>query len=153
MAYRLAIAISGAVSLGSYEAGVMFEIIRAIGIHNESVTESNKIEIDVLTGASAGGMTAVILAQKLMFEGDALKDPDTNHLYMPWVQAADVHGMLQIQEGDDPNKSILSSGFIGGVAERFLLDRYKKSTPPVCIPHPAAAKSIRLGMPLQFERR
>ena len=37
MTYRLAIAISGAVSLGSYEAGVMFEIIRAIGMHNQNV--------------------------------------------------------------------------------------------------------------------
>ena len=149
MAYRLAIAISGAVSLGSYEAGVMFEIIRAIGSHNRNVADpDSRIEIDVLTGASAGGMTAVILAQKLLFEGDALDNPDTNHLYMPWVKVADVHGMLQMQEGDDPDNSILSSAFIGGIADQFLLHRYREGGAKQILPHPAAAESIRLGIAL-----
>jgi hypothetical protein len=91
MAYRLAIAISGAVSLGSYEAGVMFEVIRAIGAHNRAVAAEpeRRIVIDVLTGASAGGMTAVILAQKLLFDGASLDDPAANPLCRPWVQIAD----------------------------------------------------------------
>ncbi len=148
MAYRLAIAISGAVSLGSYEAGVMFEIIRAISSHNSKVADNKQIKIDVLTGASAGGMTAVILAQKLLFEGNTLETPVTNHLYLPWVKVADVHGMLQIREDDDPDKSILSSGFIAGIAKNFLLDRYENGNAPQQIRHPAAAESIRLGLAL-----
>jgi predicted acylesterase/phospholipase RssA len=71
MTKRLAITISGAVSLGSYEAGVLYEIIHAIGQHNVSTPDA-RIEIDVLTGASAGGMTATIAAQKLAFEAGAL---------------------------------------------------------------------------------
>ena len=145
MSYRLAIAISGAVSLGSYEAGAMFEIIRAIGTHNNHVDESEKIHIDVLTGASAGGMTAAILAQKLLYEGDSLDDPTGNHLYQPWVKTADVKDMLREFEGDDPDKSILSSGFIGNIAQTFLLDRYNDS-PAERKAHPAASKSIRLGL-------
>ena len=75
MAKKLAITISGAVSLGSYEAGVMYEVVHAIRQHNESreTSADDRILIDVLTGASAGGMTAAILAQKLMFEADALE--------------------------------------------------------------------------------
>jgi hypothetical protein len=34
MPKRLAITISGAVSLGSYEAGVLYEVVNAIGQHN-----------------------------------------------------------------------------------------------------------------------
>ena len=36
MTYRVAFAISGAVSLGSYEAGTIYEIIRAFAEHNNS---------------------------------------------------------------------------------------------------------------------
>lgn len=149
MPYRLAIAISGAVSLGSYEAGVMFEVIRAIGMHNRAVTnEDDRIEIDILTGASAGGMTAAILAQKLLFEADALEHPDSNHLYEPWVKSADVKGMLQELKGDDPDKSILSSAFIASIAEQYLFARYQGNNTNEQNPHPAAADSIRIGLAL-----
>lgn len=48
MPKKLAVVISGAVSLGSYEAGVMYEVLEAIARHNENA-KSNKerIEIDV----------------------------------------------------------------------------------------------------------
>ena len=64
MTYRVAFAISGAVSLGSYEAGTVYEIIRAFAEHNNSLPEGSdqRIAIDVLTGASAGGMTAALIA-------------------------------------------------------------------------------------------
>ena len=70
MLKKISITVSGAVSLGSYEAGVMYEIIHAIGQHNKNVgiDSDNRVLIDVLTGASAGGMTSTILAQKLMFD-------------------------------------------------------------------------------------
>jgi predicted acylesterase/phospholipase RssA len=87
MPKRVAITISGAVSLGSHEAGVLYEVITAIGQHNihPDTTPDDRIEIDVLTGASAGGMTATIAAQKLMFEAGALKGACTNSFYTPWV--------------------------------------------------------------------
>ena len=66
MPKRLAITIAGAVSLGGYEAGVLYEVLEALRQHNElPVNANNKIIVDVLTGASAGGMTATIVAQKL----------------------------------------------------------------------------------------
>ena len=87
MAKKLAITISGAVSLGSYEAGVLFEIISAIALNNVSENDASKrIEIDVLTGASAGGMTVAIAAQKLLFEARSLQDPYNNSLYRAWVK-------------------------------------------------------------------
>jgi len=65
---RLAITIAGAVSLGSYEAGVLCEVLDAINQHHDdpATAADDRIVIDVLTGASAGGMTAIILAQKLL---------------------------------------------------------------------------------------
>ncbi|MGD0494395.1 MAG: patatin-like phospholipase family protein, partial [Steroidobacteraceae bacterium] len=75
----LAITIAGAVSLGSYEAGATYEILDAIRQHNEhpdTIKNDDYIRIDVLTGASAGGMTAAILAQKLLFQKDTFVGPN-----------------------------------------------------------------------------
>jgi hypothetical protein len=51
MSKRLAITISGAVSLGSYEVGVLYEICEALRQHNEDsetiANPADRIEIDV----------------------------------------------------------------------------------------------------------
>lgn len=158
MPQKLAIAISGAVSLGSYESGVMYEIIEAIAQHNENLEQDTtlsepernqkKIEIDVITGASAGAMTACILAQKLLFEADALRDPYKNDLYYPWVEDVDIQKLLQIntKEGDDPNLSILSSALIAEIGQNYVLRRYATGAPTQRKRHPAAAANIRLGI-------
>lgn len=77
MAKKLAITIAGAVSLSSYESGVAFEILDALSQHNQWAGQNQlpgeRIEIDVLTGASAGGMTVAMIAQRLLFEG------------LPWI--------------------------------------------------------------------
>ena len=84
MSKRLAITISGAVSLGCYEAGLLYEICEALRQHNEDpqtiANPADRIKIDVLTGASAGGMTAVIAAQSLLYSGNALKDPQKQRI-------------------------------------------------------------------------
>jgi hypothetical protein len=146
---RLAISISGAVSLGSYEAGVLFELLYAIAQHNESgVPEEERIEIDVLTGASAGGMTATIVAHKLLFDAQALKDPYNNALYGPWIQDVDLRGLLALGPDEDPLKSLFSSDLIESISRRYLTDRYR-SAPLRQAPHPAApAEKLALGLAL-----
>jgi len=147
MPQKLAIAISGAVSLGSYEAGVMFEVIKAIGEHNEKASnEDEKIIIDVITGASAGGMTAAILAQKLLYEGDKLIDAHDNDLYNPWVRDIDIDKLLETGPNDRPDTSILSSDAISNLAQKYFLDRYEKENPRDRIPHPASASTIKIGL-------
>lgn len=148
---RLAITISGAVSLGSYEAGVLYEIINAFGQHNnDAATPSQeRIEIDVITGASAGGMTAGIAVQKLLFEAGSLTDPYNNSLYRPWVRDVSIQALLALQAGEDSTHSILSSNVVDAISRKHLTDRY--ATPqvaPVRNRHPASAPTIGLGLAL-----
>jgi predicted acylesterase/phospholipase RssA len=147
MSYRIAIAISGAVSLGSYEAGVAYELINAIGQHNQNNHDQpdRQIHIDVLTGASAGGMTATIMAQKLLFDAEALTGPFTNDLYRAWVQEVDISGLLSTDLGDNPRQSLLSSNFVDTIAQKILLQRYQSETLPAT-PHPAAAPELQLAL-------
>src|SRR5439155_13866390 len=116
----LAVTISGAVSLGAYEAGVMYELLAALATHN-SDPNNERIEIDVLTGASAGGMTAVILTQKLLFQSDRLRDVDDNDLYLPWVSDVDLSTLLDLDANEPAALSILSSNLIEGVARQYLI--------------------------------
>jgi len=132
----LAITIAGAVSLGSYEAGATYEILDAIRQHNqdpETIANGDFIRIDVITGASAGGMTASILAQKLLFSKNAFVDPDgnpspyDNPLYNTWVVGIDLKNLLDTDDepypdGDPAKLSLLSSNLIEQIAEKTLTE-------------------------------
>jgi hypothetical protein len=150
VAKRLAITISGAVSLGSYEAGVLWEILDAIRQHNTNpLTNSNdRIQVDVLTGASAGGMTAIILGQKLLYNGDQFKGPYNNPLYHCWVERISLQGLQNTQRSEPALHSIFSSDLIEQISQEMLKDRYKSAPVPAGVPHAAAAGTIRIGVAL-----
>ncbi|XXX72467.1 patatin-like phospholipase family protein [Sorangium sp. So ce134] len=143
---RLSITISGAVSLGAYEAGVLYEVIKAIGEHNENPdtrrNPAERIEIDVLTGASAGGMTASVAAQVMLAGADRMRSATDNPFYLPWVKEADILDFLSgTPETDPPRLSILSSSIIDRIAVRHLVDA------PAGARHPATPEAgVRLGL-------
>lgn len=131
----LAITIAGAVSLGAYEAGATYEILDAIRQHNENpetLRNGDFICIDVLTGASAGGMTAAILAQKLLYQKatfvdkDGKSSPYDNPLYNTWVKTISLAGLLNTTDkpssngGDPATLSILSSNLIEQISHEAL---------------------------------
>jgi predicted acylesterase/phospholipase RssA len=155
MPKRLAITIAGAVSLGSYEAGVLYEVLDAIHQHNcvPGTPDEERIEIDVLTGASAGGMTAAIVAQKMLYAADEFRDPYDNPLYNVWVKQIDLKELLNTKNGGSPEsesplRSIFSSNMVERIAAETLTKRYTNGEPPPRVTHMAAAKSISLGMTL-----
>lgn len=135
MPKRLAITIAGAVSLGSYEAGVLYEVLDAIHQHNfaEGVTDDEKILIDVMTGASAGAMTAAIVAQKMLYSANEFRGPYDNPLYNVWVKRIDLDGLLKTVdettgEVEPPLRSIFSSNVVEGIAKDMLLGRYARGS-------------------------
>jgi hypothetical protein len=156
MAKKLAITISGAVSLGSYESGVVFEVLDALAQHNQWADANHlpdeRIEIDVLTGASAGGMTVAMVAQRLLYDGPAMGQAYDNPLYNAWVASVDIEGLLARDPQEDVTHSVLSSDFVIGISESSLLARYKDPShrPPAAQPHPALSsqRKLQLGLAL-----
>ena len=155
MPKRLAITIAGAVSLGSYEAGVLYEVLDAIHQHNcvPGTPDEERIEIDVLTGASAGAMTAAIVAQKMLYAADEFRDPYDNPLYNVWVKQINLMELLNTTNGGSPEsesplRSIFSSNMVERIAAGSLTARYASGEVPPRVTHMAAAKSISLGMTL-----
>jgi hypothetical protein len=150
MPKRLAITIAGAVSLGSYESGVLFEVLDAIAQHNgnPATTPANQIVIDVLTGASAGGMTAIILAQKLLFNAGDFVGPYDNPLYNTWVKRISLAGLQATQEDEPALHSLFSSDLIESISEETVKARYASTPPPAQERHPAVRDELRVGVAL-----
>jgi predicted acylesterase/phospholipase RssA len=154
MAKKLAITISGAVSLGSYESGVVYEVLDALAQHNQwadaNHLPNDRIEIDVLTGASAGGMTAAMIAQHLLYDGPSLSDAYNNPLYNAWVSDVDITGLLARDQTEDVTHSVLSSDFVIKISDTYLMGRYQNQPqpPPAAQPHPALSSDLKLQLGL-----
>jgi Patatin-like phospholipase len=122
MAKRLAITIAGAVSLGSYEAGVLYELMRAIRTHNEAaLTVDKKIYVDVITGASAGGMTAAMVSQRLMYDAASLEGEFTNALYQAWVENISLMKLVKMRWSEKKWHSLFSSDLIDSIGREMLI--------------------------------
>jgi hypothetical protein len=108
MSKKLAITIAGSVSFCSHEAGVLCEVLDAVCQHNNdrATIADDRVVIDLLTGASAGGMRGIALAQKLLY-GAGDQGPYNNPLYSLWVKRISLAG-LQAREDNEP---ALSSRF------------------------------------------
>jgi hypothetical protein len=156
MAKKLAITIAGAVSLGSYESGVAFEILDAVAQHNQWADANHlpdeRFEIDVLTVASAGGMTSAIIAQRLLYDGASLNNPYDNPLFNAWVSTVDIEKLLARDPEEDVTHSVLSSDFVTGISKTFLMGRYPDPAqpvpPPEPQPHPALPSDCKLQLGL-----
>ncbi len=152
MAKRLAITIAGAVSLGSYEAGVLYELMQAIRTHNERATsEDEKIYVDVLTGASAGGMTAAMVSQCLMYDAAALEGETTNRLYQAWVERISLMGLVKMRWKEKKWHSLFSSDLINEIGQQMLVEsmRKKGSGPHAAVEQVGGkAQKLRVGLAL-----
>jgi tellurite resistance protein len=151
MPKRVAITIAGAVSLGSYEAGVLYELLRAIRTHNDdpATTVDNKIYIDVLTGASAGAMTAAMVAERLMYSAADLDGEFTNVLYQAWVEQISLMGLVKLKLKEKRWHSLFSSDLIESIGRKMLIECM---TQPGSGPHNTVEKvsdvpqSLRVGL-------
>ncbi|MEA4839519.1 MAG: patatin-like phospholipase family protein [Bacteroidales bacterium] len=137
--FYLGLCMAGAVSAGAYTAGVLDYLLEALD-HWEKMKKdggkdvpTHKVVIPVAGGASAGGMTGIILAsavnnpitpiQKL--EGNILKQQPQNKFYHSWVDLTqDDMFSAMLDNGDIYQTgrvtSLLNSDFIDEVATKLL---------------------------------
>ena len=110
------------------------------------------MEVDVLTGASAGGMSVAVLAQRLLYDGPSLTDPYLNPLYKAWVSMVDIDGLLARGEDEDVSHSLLSSDFVISISKKLLMGRYADSGETLPTPRPHSAlppdATVHLGLAL-----
>lgn len=115
---RLAIAIKGGVSLGAYEAGVIAETLYLLDYNNKR--NSVKWYVDTLAGASAGGMTAAVLATILLNGSLAGNTVNQSLLRTVWVDAISLD-ILAPNAGTGLNNNFLfDSSALDRIAGKYI---------------------------------
>ncbi|QEE50657.1 hypothetical protein FUA48_14040 [Flavobacterium alkalisoli] len=157
--FKISIAMAGAVSAGAYTAGAMDYLLETLSIwerakqKNRALGEGHPdydfsipmhdVEIDVISGASAGGITGSLTLLNLVdqnFEHVNRDNPygRNNRFYQGWVEMADdiqyttFERMLftdDLKKGEKP-ESLLNSASIDSIAESALHIKEVQHYPP-----------------------
>lgn len=136
--FKIGLCMAGAISAGAYTAGVMDYLIEALEAWQEQKSSgrddipSHQVEIPIMGGASAGGMTAIIAAAGLYgsiepvptLTGSLFDEIKTNTFYHSWVDLVGtdmLSVMLDNSDLDKSNlKSVLNADFIDAIADRAI---------------------------------
>lgn len=131
--FYVGLCMAGAVSAGAYTAGVVDYLFEALSQwetrRGQEGIPSHRVEIPVIGGASAGGMTGIITASALTGKINPVNKPGQdilarridNKLYQTWVDLiADDMFPLLLDTSDMKNGKVLSalnSDFIKKIAD------------------------------------
>jgi hypothetical protein len=131
--FEIGLVMAGAISAGAYTAGVMDFLLQALDEWQKAKDANQDVprheaRIKVMTGASAGGMTAAMtvgaLASNFPPVTDATgSDNASNRLFDSWVNRIDIEALLGQEDLADPNaqvKSLLDSSILKSIADRAL---------------------------------
>ena len=134
--FYIGLCMAGAVSAGAYTAGVMDYLIEALAEwekrRGQPGVPTHRVQIPVMGGASAGGMTSVMAASALNNPlppvdkpgDDLLAEHPENKLYHSWVDLLGVDMFSQMLDTADVKQgsiiSGLNSGFISQIAQRVV---------------------------------
>lgn len=121
MKLNLGLTFYGGVSLAVYEAGVAEEFLRFIefcgsGWRKEFKGEKPDVQIKVISGTSAGGLAAILMAAALVNS----KDPSRHITEMRriWFNVADL-SRIQYKRGENI-RSLLNNNILEEEVEKFL---------------------------------
>ena len=131
---RFAVAMRGGVSLAVWIGGAMQEIDHLrrdedFGHHILGVTRFNRLEVDIITGASAGGLNAA-LAGMAIAHGTSLSS-----LRDVWMDTADIDRLLDMPRSQATIRSLLNGEYFRLEVVRWLKEL---ASPAVPAPPPAS---------------
>jgi hypothetical protein len=139
--FDLALVLGGTVSAGTFTAGVLdflFEALdewdKARQADPDGKVPKHRVRIRIITGASGGGINAVLAARALNFRfphaalnSDVWKTrPSSNPFYEVWVNDIDIVGLLDVSDlaahhgAHPPIVSILNGNVLTAIAENAL---------------------------------
>ncbi len=116
----------GGVSLAVFEAGIAYELVRAVQYSREAggMPELPRLHVDVVTGTSAGGLAAFQIAAAL-----AGRDTDAvlREMLMLWSDTADIGNLLERRVDD----GLLDNTPLRSGAESLLRIATEGGDPPL----------------------
>ena len=151
--FDLGLTMAGAISAGAYTAGVVDFLIEALDSwetgkrNSDPLAPQHSVGLKVISGASAGSITAAILAAALRYKFPHIRmknqeDGIKNPLYDSWVNMIDIRHLLEhrdIVKGKQP-LSLLDSTRLLEIAQKAI--NYGEGVPTIDRPY--------LGEPTRF---
>ena len=136
--FEIGIVMAGAISAGAYTAGVMDFLIQALDAWQRMKDAGkdvhcprHEVRLKVISGASAGGMTAALTSGMLCedFEhvvSDQVESAVNNKLFESWVRKIDIRRLLEARDLKDTG------------AARLLAPRFERARGDCqgCLPFP-----------------
>src|SRR5262249_39648189 len=164
--FRLGLVMAGAISAGAYTGGVVDFLIQALDEWEKAKADpsapQHRVEIPVMSGASAGAITSAIAAVAFNSETTPVVDVDrpppeeANRLYDAWVRQIDLSKLLRtedISDGRSAVVSLLDSTVLNTIA-RSALNAQKRLDARAYVADPLAVfltvSNLR-GVPYGFE--
>lgn len=126
--FEIGLTMAGAVSAGAYQAGVIDFLFQALDEwqaakeRGDPTVPSHDVLLKVVTGASAGGMTAAVMTAMADRDFPRVADPagerhTSNNLFEAWVNRIDIADLLGKQDrGEDDLPSLLDSTVLDRIA-------------------------------------
>ena len=133
--FNLGLVMAGAVSAGAYTGGAIDFLLQALEAwykakgRGDPNAPPHEVTLKIATGASAGGMTAAMLATVLREEVPpitaAATDADRrgNKFYDAWVRKVSIDKLLgsgDLDGNDKPVQSLLDSTVLQGIADAVI---------------------------------
>ncbi|MEL7059338.1 MAG: patatin-like phospholipase family protein [Acidobacteriota bacterium] len=133
--YRVGLVFAGAVSAGAYTAGVLDFLIQALDTWEAAKATGDedvpphRVLLKVMSGASAGAMTAGLAAMTLHHELEHVQSPVAgttgNVLYDTWVRGIDLTNLLKRRDRKTAHlASLLDSTAIDRMARQLSKRRW-----------------------------
>ena len=152
---------AGAISAGSYTAGVVSFLLEALDAWYREKKKGNRtvpqhdVTIKAISGTSAGGMTAGILGLSLFRDIKTVSNPELethsqNPLFDSWVNMADISGLLRLDDRyEDQLISFLDSSLLDRIADRIFKSHLSHQKRPYIDPalHLILCMTNLRGMP------
>jgi len=137
--FEIGLVMAGAVSAGAYTGGVIDFLLQALSEWDQAKKSGSdeapphKVQLKVLTGASAGGMTAAMLAAMvnesftniscLPGREPTQEEINQNKLYNAWVDQVDISKLLQandLKKSKSRVTSLLDSTVLDDIADATI---------------------------------
>jgi len=145
--FEVGLVLAGAVSAGAYTGGVIDFLLEALeqweSRRGQPGVPPHRVRIKVISGTSAGAMTATILASSLRTGVNPVRSlappaATDNKLYDSWVNQADIFPMLRNDDLDAAPRvqSLLNSKAVDAIADSAFGVRYAGRPWPAYVADP-----------------
>lgn len=163
--YEIALVLAGAVSAGAYTAGVLDFIFEALDSWEKArpgnEVPQHRVVLRVMSGASAGGISAAISAVELQTRyGQQKNGPaGSSLLYEAWVKDIDIKDLLGTKDlvTYGSIKSLFDSTVVDRIADKIIAP--EKPKPHTSLPYVSEHLKLYLtlsnlrGLPYSFPLR